>query len=265
MSIYSNIAEKLQYIAPNYYKQRFFKNLKDLNSENILSRKVEPELVWIKHYLHKSDVFMDIGANVGAYLYQLEDQLIHHNIIGFEPNKRLHLRLRRIFPDMRIFSLALSDSNTTAHFKVPVMNGKKIHSRGTLMTDLKEEGESDAEIIEVKVLRLDDWAEIEHINKLNFIKIDVEGNELQTLRGAEKTIKKFRPTLMVEIEQRHHEEPVWNIISEIENWNYTAHFLNRETMKPERMTKEFLETQNSENLKNYGHYINNIIFIPVKA
>lgn len=261
MSLYSKIAEKLQYIAPKYYKQRFFKNLKNLNAENVLAKNVEPELLWIKDYLHRSDVFMDIGANVGAYLFQLEEKLHHHHIIAFEPNKKLYFRLRRIFPKLRIFAIALSDVNTTAKFKIPVINGKKLSSRGTLQTELKEDGESNAEFSEVKVIRLDDWAEIEELKKLNFIKIDVEGNELQTLRGAEKTIKKFRPTLMVEIEQRHHTEPVWNIISEVKNWHYEAYFLNRNTMQPEKLTQEFLEQQNAEYVKKYGSYINNIIFI----
>lgn len=264
MSIYSNIAEKLQYVSPNFYKERFFKKLKGLNRNNILERKVEPELLWIKNYLNRNDVYMDIGANVGAYLFQLENKLKPENIYAFEPNKRLCQRLKRIFPDVHSFSLALSDVNTFAEFKVPVMNGKRIHTRGTLQTNLKEEGESTSEIMKVKVIKLDDWAEIEHFNRLNFIKIDVEGNELQTLRGAEETIKKFKPTLMVEIEQRHHETPIWNIISEIEHWGFTAHFFNRNSLTLEKLTKDLIEAQNSENVKKYGEYINNIIFVPVK-
>ena len=36
------------------------------------------------------------------------------------------------------------------------------------------------------------------IKKIDFIKIDTEGHELEVLKGAEKTIKKFKPILMVE-------------------------------------------------------------------
>ena len=264
MSIYTALADKLQYVSPQFYKERFFKKLKGLNSENVIERKVEPELLWIKDYLKKGDVFMDIGSNVGAYLYRLEDRLNHQNIFGFEPNKKLYFRLKRIFPDMRIFALALSNENSEAEFKIPVMKGKKVHSRGTLKTEMKEDDEAASEIQKVKVLRLDDWAEIDHITKLNFIKIDVEGNELQTLLGAEKTIKKFKPTLMVEIEQRHHEEPVWNIISQIENWGFSANYLDRNSLDLKRLTQAFLEKQNAEHVKNYEHYINNIIFVPEK-
>ncbi|WP_312767817.1 hypothetical protein [Epilithonimonas sp.] len=63
MSVYSKLAENLQYISPTYYKSRFFKKLKDLTVQNILQRKVEPEFLSIKEVLTKDSVFMDVGAN----------------------------------------------------------------------------------------------------------------------------------------------------------------------------------------------------------
>ena len=41
------------------------------------------------------------------------------------------------------------------------------------------------------------------ITRLDFIKIDVEGGELHVLHGGERTIKEFKPALLVEIEARH--------------------------------------------------------------
>ena len=29
------------------------------------------------------------------------------------------------------------------------------------------------------------------------------------------------------MEQRHHQEPVWNLISEVENWGFEAHYLEK--------------------------------------
>jgi FkbM family methyltransferase len=129
-------------------------------------RNVEPELVWIKEFLPKNAVILDIGANVGTFLYQLEKKLNHEQIYAFEPNKKLYRRLKRIFPAMRVFPLALSDENTTAEFKVPVINGKTIASRGTLNTSYKEKGEEKSYTEKVKVIRLDDWAAIENFNKM---------------------------------------------------------------------------------------------------
>lgn len=164
---------------------------------------------------------------------------------------------------MRVLPLALSDENTTAEFKVPVINGKIIASRGTLNTTYKEQGEQKSYTEKVKVIKLDDWAALEHFQRLDFIKIDVEGNEMKTLSGAKKTIKKFLPTLMVEMEQRHHEKPIWNDISEIESWGYEAKYLNRKSFELEKLSEEIL-TRNTNDEKNKTEYINNIIFIPQK-
>ena len=263
MSLYQKIAEKLQYIRPDFYKKRYFKNLNNLNKSNFSERNVEPELVWIKEYLPKNAVILDIGANVGTFLYQLENKLDHEHIYAFEPNKKLYRRLKRLFPAMRILPLALSDENMTAEFKVPVINGKTIASRGTLNTSYKEKGEEKSYTEKVKVIKLDDWAALEHFSKLDFIKIDVEGNEIKTLLGAKETIRQFLPTLMVEMEQRHHQTPIWNEISEVKSWGYEARYLNRNSFTLEALTEEIL-SQNTNDEKNKTQYINNIIFIPKK-
>ncbi len=261
MSLYQKIAEKLQYISPNFYKERYFKSLHHLTKDNFSARNVEPELVWIKDFLPKNAVILDIGANVGTFLYQLEKKLDHEAIYAFEPNKKLYRRLKRLFPSMTVLPLALSDENTTAEFKVPVINGKTVASRGTLNTGYKEKGEEKSYTEKVKVIKLDDWAAIEHFHRLDFIKIDVEGNEMRTLFGAKDIIRRFAPTLMVEMEQRHHETPIWNEISEVESWGYDAHYLNRHHFELEKLTEEIL-LKNTVDEKNKTEYINNIIFIP---
>ena len=262
MSLYTSIAQYLQYISPSFYKKRFFKKLINLSENNVFPRKVEPEFLWIQTFLKKDDVFVDIGANVGAYLFVTDQLLASQNIIGFEPNKNLYRRLKRIFKNLQIYDIALSDENTEAEFKVPTIDGKKVHSRGTLQTDLKEDNEEKSVFQKVKVQKMDDWEGLKNLKEINFIKIDVEGNEFKTVKGAENTIKKYKPTLMIEIEQRHHQEPIWNFIEEIKNWGYTANFLERSTLSIAPLTQEIIEKQNAENVKKHQQYINNIIFIP---
>lgn len=260
MSVYSKLAENLQFISPTFYKSRFFKKLKGLNAHNLLARKVEPEFLWIKNILAKDAVFMDVGANVGAYLFTLENHLKPENIFAFEPNPQLFKRLRRLFPKVNLSSVALSDISTIAEFKIPVINGEKVHTRGTLQTSIKEKNEEKTILQKVEVKPLDDLDL--KFQKLDFIKIDVEGNEMQTLRGAKKTIEKFKPILMVEMEQRHHEDNLWTLISEISDWGFSVNYLDRETLQPKTLTENFLNQQNPDNVKNYKDYINNIIFLP---
>ncbi|MGS0748883.1 FkbM family methyltransferase [Halpernia sp. GG3] len=65
---------------------------------------------------------------------------------------------------------------------------------------------------EVKVQTLDSWILDKNISKIDLIKIDVEGNEMKTLRGAKESISRFKPILLVEMEQRHHKENLKNFV-----------------------------------------------------
>ena len=132
MKFYQLLTEASQYIIPQIYKQRFFKKQNQLSRENIIERKVEPELLWLTEFLPKDAVFMDVGANVGHFLYQLEYHLFPQNIYAFEPNKSLNKKLKRLFPKVQLFSVALSDENTIAEFKIPILKGELANSRGTL-------------------------------------------------------------------------------------------------------------------------------------
>ena len=62
---------------------------------------------------------------MGHFIYQLEYHLFPQNIYTFEPNKSLNRRLKRLFRKVKLFSVALSDENTVAEFKIPVLKGEK--------------------------------------------------------------------------------------------------------------------------------------------
>ena len=48
-------------------------------------------------------------------------------------------------------------------------------------------------------LSIDDFVERNGIEKVDFIKMDIEGSEPRALRGAERTIRRFKPTLAIAI------------------------------------------------------------------
>ena len=55
------------------------------------------------------------------------------------------------------------------------------------------------ETIRVPLRTLDSY----NLSNIGFIKIDVEGHELDVLRGAEVTLRRDQPNLLIEIENRH--------------------------------------------------------------
>lgn len=262
MSLYARIAEYLQYFSPAFYKRRYFKKIDGISAENIHVRNVEPEMLWLKSYLKADATFIDIGCNVGSYIRLVENVLDPNNIYAFEPNKKLFLRLKRLFPKVHFSAIALSDENKTAQFKIPVIKGELKNSRGTLRSDYAENDEERFLTEEVRVETFDTWISNKKLSKIDFIKIDVEGNEMKTLRGAKKTIQALKPVLMVEMEQRHHKESLEVYIKEIKSWDYEAYYLDRKNLTLAKLTSTILTNQALATIEDKNLYINNFIFLP---
>ena len=62
--------------------------------------------------------------------------------------------------------------------------------------------------------------ELIQLNNLGFIKIDVEGHETEVIKGSTELIKKNKPTLLVEIEERHSKKPIDLTINYIKGFGY---------------------------------------------
>jgi FkbM family methyltransferase len=148
-------------------------------------------------------VFFDIGANKGEYVYYAERLINSKNIYLFEPEKRLNKQLNAIFKNCNVFDVALSDSTGTHQFKIPVINGVADNCLSSLEVNNKEDNETEAIVYEVKTNTLDNFTKEKNVFP-DLIKIDVEGHELSVLKGAEHYISTHHPTLIIEIEQRHH-------------------------------------------------------------
>ncbi|TSA18409.1 FkbM family methyltransferase [bacterium] len=58
-------------------------------------------------------------------------------------------------------------------------------------------GEQDS--VEYFSITIDDFVRRQHLKKIDFIKMDIEGAEMEALRGAEKTLKKFKPKLAISV------------------------------------------------------------------
>lgn len=81
-------------------------------------------------------------------------------------------------------------------------SGKMMHyiDRGpSSEVSFEDNGNSDGK---VKTISIDDFVRQKNIKKIDFIKMDIEGTELEALKGAIKTIKKFKPKMAICIYHR---------------------------------------------------------------
>jgi FkbM family methyltransferase len=125
----------------------------------------------------------------------------YKKIIAFEPcpdNYRKCLENSKAVNNATVYQYGLWDENTELSFKnISSPEGSCISNAGA--SDIEK-------TIEIKTARLDD---ILNGEKATFIKMDIEGAELNALKGAEQTILKYRPKLAICI--YHKPEDIWEI------------------------------------------------------
>ena len=252
---------------PLQVKHSFFNQIAQLNWTNIKDKNIENELLLIQLFLKQNPegVFIDVGANLGQYLYQAEQCISKENIIGFEPHPQLNHRLKQLFKGCQIYEAALSDHQGTAQFKIPYFDSREIHTRGTLKTEHTELEETNAKLIEVDIDTIDHFTTSTGIQNVSVIKIDVEGAEFDVVKGAINTIQKNQPILIIEIEQRHHQIDIKEQIKSIEQMgNYLCLYFDAlsQTLKQDVHSRSILELQSPENHAKNRQFINNFIFVP---
>ena len=155
--------------------------------------------------------FIDIGANVGSWTDYAINKF--ENIYLFECNEDLSNYLNDKYKNknkVKIFKEALSDRKGVSEFFIPIQNGNIQEARAST---IRPQNESYIKQ-EISLNLLDDY----EIESVDCIKIDVEGAELAVLMGGIKTIKKYFPLMVIEIEERHNKNTstqVYNFLSKL--------------------------------------------------
>ncbi len=145
------------------------------------------------------DVVLDVGTNIGEVILNIAKKNIKGKIYGFEPvdynyEKLLTNISLNNFSNIIVNKLALSDKKETLFYQE-----KKGHSGGISMNKEVRNGNNYKAI---ESLTLDEFVKEKRLEKIDFIKVDIEGFEMNFLQGAKETIKKFKPRLFFEIDEK---------------------------------------------------------------
>jgi FkbM family methyltransferase len=151
----------------------------------------EPELRILHRVCDRSRTALDIGANIGIYTYFLRRH--SSKVHAYEPNPELAARLQRLFHDVTVHNAACSDRMGSLILRIPIENGRAQHE----LASVSQNFEDVHEIVSYQVPAV--TIDSEGVNDVGFIKIDVEQHERQVLQGAIKTIRRWRPNIIVEV------------------------------------------------------------------
>jgi FkbM family methyltransferase len=147
-------------------------------------RQLELLLAWT---LREDSNCVDAGANVGDVLREMVRLAPRGRHVAVEPLPDLAADLRRRFPGVAVRQSALSDASGTATFH----RVREAASRSSLRPTGAPEDQ-----VQVAVERLDDALADDYAPAL--VKIDVEGAEAGLLRGAQETLQRHRPLVVLE-------------------------------------------------------------------
>jgi FkbM family methyltransferase len=140
-------------------------------------------------------VFVDVGANVGTFCIRLASERPDAGpILAVEPVSRTYALLRRNIArnGVRVDAVRAAVGEASGEIEVTTDAGTGNH--------IAIAGEVYGEKVPLRTL--DELVAERGFARVDVIKCDVEGVELFALRGAQETIRRFRPQLVLEIEER---------------------------------------------------------------
>tara|TARA_B100001123_G_C15147963_1_gene962328 strand:- start:533 stop:1186 length:654 start_codon:yes stop_codon:yes gene_type:complete len=180
----------------------------------------EPETVnWIKNF-HKKSIFFDIGANIG--IYSLYAAKLDHTTISFEPESHnfvaLNININDNNLEKKIMAYPISLDQKMSISKLNIYKfrfggsghsfDRVINSQGKSFHTSHTQGSIS--------ITLDKFIEETKIYP-DYVKIDVDGNELKVINGMKKllAIKKTK-SILIELDRTYHEHnEVINLLESI--------------------------------------------------
>jgi len=148
--------------------------------------------------LEKGMTCLDIGANIGYYAF-LESKAIGENgkVIAIEPSPINFKQLKQNLElnnssNVEIYNFAIGDKEDKVEFIVSKL------SNLSYVAASRRKIPEDAQIIEVPMIKMDDFVEEKKLSKVDFVRMDVEGYEINVFDGMWDTIKKFKPIIQME-------------------------------------------------------------------
>ena len=220
----------------------------------------EPEVWRLDEICGRGGTMVDIGGWYGPWARRLTKRA--DKVVVLEPSS-LHEVLRRTLPPTaEVIAAGASDAPSEAELWLWSANGAW---RG--LSSLQRRDIHTASVT-VQLITLDSL----DLHGVTFIKIDVEGHEVPALRGAEQTIKRERPRLLIEVEQHRQAEGVAGVTDLLASWGYQGWVLPGRHWVPlddfplaDHQAKIAVEARGNllhRFLWPYSRYVNMVLFLP---
>ncbi len=211
---------------------------------------LEAEMLGLSELVGPGSVCLDVGAAAGLYTLALSHLVgPTGQVHSIEPLPFVHRVWTRLLgandaDNVQQYTGALGLEPGKGVMSVPIGRYGLVTGRSFLTGRSKglgsnSEFEGHVDVV-VDVDTMDGLCDRIGLNRLDFIKIDVEGAELHVLEGGQRAIETYRPALLVEIEERHisrYEHSAADIVSWLVKRDYTMHVWRNGWRRAENVTE----------------------------
>ena len=162
------------------------------------------KLLW-KNLINRDMVVFDIGANAGIYSMIAAEILSGSGMVhSFEPSElernkfKKNFELNNTIDDSNVCLVDSAVGSVTGHttFYLPM------EFKGAYGSLQQPDIQETVRKITVPITTIGDYCYRSDVAKIDLLKIDVEGNELEVLQGADQELRKFRPCILLEVSDR---------------------------------------------------------------
>ena len=160
------------------------------------------DMLWLGETLRPGMVFVDVGANIGEFtIYGAKRVGPSGKVLAFEPQDgMLEILMRNVrangMAQVEIYRIGLGRSDRTLPLFAPGPADEDPHLYSTYR---EAHGAGAARAAQtIRIRPLDDVLAERPLERLDVMKIDVEGGELPALEGSTRTLARHRPRLLVE-------------------------------------------------------------------
>lgn len=213
-----SFAEDLRYIKPKlleHGKERSLYRLPAgydlwLNNTGYIDKQIISKGVFepastraINFFVKEGDVVLDVGANIGYYTV-LISKLVGQNgkVIAFEPTSHFGDVLRKNIAANQLTNVEVVNyglSNTAQDICIDIgPSSATLHSPKGFDKIISQE--------HILLTTLDEYVKQNLLDKVDFIKIDIDGHEPHFFEGAWQVLEKFSPILIFEVSHLHYLE-----------------------------------------------------------
>ena len=143
-------------------------------------------------YSKRSQVIFDVGANLGIYSLTSAAISPEARLFAFEPTPAIAAHLRRTLEDNHLNRINVVEKAVARTSGTAVLNllGAKIEGNEGMNFVTQKAVAADS--ITIETVSLDDFCQLQGIDQIDLLKIDIQGNEAEALRGAERMLSEGR-------------------------------------------------------------------------